>query len=114
MATASVSIPLDFDPQALLTNIYTEQAKEYFATLPPPDPWLTIPEAAAYVKCTEGHMRLLVHGRPYRAATAGKPERPAVLPKIASGDLGHVKGSRIRRSVLDAYMNRHAYKKRAS
>jgi hypothetical protein len=108
---ASLSLPLDFDPKALAAEIFTQQAAEYFQKQPPLDPWLTIPEAAKYARCTEGHMRLLVHGRPARAAAPGKPEKPAVEPRIESGDLGHKKGTRIRRSVLDDYLTRHAYRR---
>ncbi len=89
-----------------------KQASDYLHTLtaPEPDEWLTIPEAAAYAKLTEGHMRLLVLGRPYRAASGSQPERPAVAPKIPRGDTGFAKGARVRKSAVDAYLTRHDYR----
>jgi hypothetical protein len=88
------------------------QATDYLHTLtaPEPDPWLTIPEAAEHAHMTEGHMRLLVLGRPYRAASGSQPERPAVAPKIPRGDTGFAKGARVRQSAVDAYLTRHDYR----
>ncbi len=83
---------------------------DYQKEVLPPDEWLTIPEAAAHAKLTEGHMRLLVLGRPYRAASGGKPERAAIAPKIERGDTGFAKGARVRKSAVDAYLTRHAYR----
>jgi hypothetical protein len=106
---ATVSLPADFVAQ-LVAPLVQQQVAAYLQTLPTPDPWLTIPEAAAYAKLTEGHMRLLVLGRPYRAAGKGKAERPAVAPRIERGDTGFAKGARVRRSALDAYLTRHKYR----
>jgi hypothetical protein len=96
--------------QALAEPIAQKLIAEYIKTLPAPDPWLTIPEAAAYTTLTEGHMRLLVLGRPYRAAVNGKAERVAIAPRIARGDTGFAKGARVRQSVVDAYLTRHNYR----
>jgi hypothetical protein len=103
-------IPLDEELRALFTAAADRAAAAYFAALPPPDPWLTIPEAAAYARITAAHMRLLVLGRPYRAASAGKAERPAVAPRIERGDTGAAKGARVRQSAVDAYLMRHKYR----
>lgn len=105
-----MTIPLDEELRALFLEAADRAAAAYFAALAPPDPWLTIPEAAAYAKLTEGHMRLLVLGRAYRAASAGKAARPAVLPRIERGDTGFAKGARVRRSAIDAYLMRHKYR----
>ncbi|OGX81999.1 hypothetical protein BEN47_05100 [Hymenobacter lapidarius] len=85
---------------------------EYLATLPAPDPWLTIPEAAAYAKLTDKYMAQLAYGKPFRAGTLDRPERAAVLPKIASGDTGFARGARVKQSAVDAYLMRHAYRKK--
>ncbi|GAA4501368.1 hypothetical protein GCM10023172_23100 [Hymenobacter ginsengisoli] len=105
-----MNIPLDEELSALFTAAADRAAAAYFASLPPPDCWLTLPEAAAYAKMTPGHMRLLVLGRPYRAASAGKAERPAVLPRIERGETGFAKGARVRQSAVDAYLERHKYR----
>ena len=91
---------------------FDQQTTAFLQAQPKPevDEWLTIPEAAAYAKLTEGHMRLLVLGRPYRAATGSQPERPAVAPKIERGETGFAKGARVRRSAVDAYLTRHRYR----
>jgi hypothetical protein len=104
-----ITLPKDFITE-LVAPLVEQGVAAYLSTLPAPDAWLTIPEAAAYAKLTEGHMRLLVLGRPYRAASAGKPERPAVAPKIERGETGFAKGARVRRSAVDAYLTRHAYR----
>jgi len=95
---------------SVLERVAERQMAAHIQTLPAPDEWLTIPEAAAYAKLTEGHMRLLVLGRPYRAATQGQPEREAVLPKIERGETGFAKGARVRKSAVDAYLTRHSYR----
>lgn len=97
--------------QALAEPIMQKLLADYIKMLPTPDPWLTIPEAAAYIKLTEGHMRLLVLGRPYRAASNGRAERPAIAPRIERGDTGFAKGTRVRQSAVDAYLTRHNYRK---
>jgi hypothetical protein len=102
-------IPLDDELRAIFTAAADRAAVAYYAALPAPNPWLTIPEAAAYAKLTEGHMRLLVLGRPYRAAVASRPERPAIAPRIKRGDTGFAKGARVRQSAVDAYLMRHSY-----
>lgn len=104
-----LTLPKDFIVEAFGPQFAQEMAA-HLKSLAPPDEWLTIPEAAAYAKLTVGHMRLLVLGRPYRAASAGKPERPAVAPKIERGDTGFAKGARVRKSAVDAYLTRHAYR----
>jgi|GEM_PF-5955333 len=109
----SINLPEDFDLKALASQVYEQQAREYYQRLPPPDPWLTIPEAAAYARLSEPHMRLLVLGRPYRAAKNGKPEQPAIAPKIPAGDTGFERGARVRQSAVDAYLTRHSYRKAA-
>lgn len=93
-----MTIPLDAELRALFLEAADRAAAAYFAALPAPDPWLTIPEAAAYARLTEGYMRLLVLGRPYRAAGAGKAERlaVAVMPRIERGDTGFAKGAWVR------------------
>jgi hypothetical protein len=96
----------------LLAPLLEKAVAEYLASLPAPDPWLTIPEAAAYAKLTEKYMARLVLGRPYRAATAGQPERAAIAPKIPAGDTGFARGARVRQSAVDAYLTRHAYRQR--
>jgi hypothetical protein len=106
-----MNIPLDEKLRALFTAAADRAAAAYFAALSPPDPWLTILEAAAYAKLTEGHMRMLVLGRPYRAGAAGKPERPAVLAKIPRGETGYAKGARVRQSAINEYLMRFAYRK---
>ena len=97
---------------ALFGPDVTRQTSDFLQTLtaPEPDEWLTIPEAATHAHMTEGHMRLLVLGRPYRAAANGKAERPAVVPKIPRGDTGFAKGARVRKSAVDAYLTRHSYR----
>ena len=105
-----ITLPKDFIAE-LVGPLVQQGVAAYLQALPEPDPWLTIPEAAAYAKLTEGHMRLLVLGRPYRAATGSQPEREAVVPKIPKGDTGFAKGARVRRSAVDAYLMRHAYRK---
>lgn len=104
-----ITLPKDFIAE-LVAPLVEQGVAAYLSALPEPDAWLTIPEAAAYAKLTEGHMRLLVLGRPYRAATPSQPERPAVLPKIERGETGFAKGARVRRSAVDAYLTRHAYR----
>jgi hypothetical protein len=106
-----MNIPLDDELRALFLEAAERAAAAYYASLPKPDPWLTIPEAAAYAKLTEGHMRMLVLGRPYRAAFAGKAERQAIVPKIPRGETGFAKGARVRQSAVDNYLTRHAYRK---
>lgn len=113
MTTPSIALPPDFITQ-LVAPLVEQGVASYLQTLPPPDPWLTIPEAAAYAKLTEGHMRLLVLGRAYRAASAGKAERPAIAPRIPCGDTGFAKGARVRQSAVDAYLTRHAYRQAAA
>ncbi|MGI4871281.1 MAG: hypothetical protein ACRYFX_08895 [Janthinobacterium lividum] len=105
-----ITLPKHFIAE-LVAPLVQQGVADYLQTLPEPDPWLTIPEAAAYARLTEGHMRLLVLGRPYRAAGAGKPEREAVTPKIPKGDTGFAKGARVRQSEVDKYLTRHAYRK---
>jgi hypothetical protein len=105
-----MNIPLDEELRAIFTAAADRAAAAYYASLPAPDPWLTILEAAAYIKLTEGHVRMLVLGRPYRAEALGRPERPAVFPKIPRGKTGFHKGARVRQSALDAYMMRHKYR----
>jgi len=105
-----MNIPFDEELRALFTAAADRAATVYFASLPQPDCWLTLPEAAAYAKITPGHMRLLVLGRPYRAASAGKAEWPAVLPCIERGETGFAKGTRVRRSAVDAYLERYKYR----
>ncbi|MGI4736472.1 MAG: hypothetical protein ACRYG7_14955 [Janthinobacterium lividum] len=104
-----MNIPLDEELRALFVAAADRAAAAYYATLPPPDPWLTVPEAAAYARLTENYMRLLVLGRPYRAAGAGRAERPAVVPRIERGDTGFAKGARVRQSAVDTYLMRHKY-----
>ena len=104
-----ITLPSAFIAE-LVGPLVQQGVADYLKALPGPDPWLTIPEAAAYAKLTEGHMRLLVLGRPYRAASQGKPERPAVAPKIPRGETGFAKGARVRRSAVDAYLTRHSYR----
>jgi len=104
-----ITLPTDFIAE-LVGPLVEQGVAAYLKTLPAPDAWLTIPEAAAYAKLTEGHMRLLVLGRPYRAASGSQPERPAVAPKIERGETGFAKGARVRRSAVDAYLTRHAYR----
>lgn len=94
----------------LLAPLLEQAVADYVRTLPAPDPWLTIPEAAAYAKLTEKYMALLVLGRPYRTASNGKPERAAITPKIPAGDTGFARGARVRQSAVDAYLTRHAYR----
>lgn len=106
-----MNIPLDEELRAIFTAAADRAAAAYYAALPVPDAWLTIPEAAAYAKLTEGHMRILILGRPYRSASQGKPERLAVMPKIPRGDTGFAKGARVRQSAVDAYLTRFAYRK---
>ncbi|MBO2009208.1 hypothetical protein [Hymenobacter negativus] len=93
----------------LLAPLLEQAVADYLRHLPAPDPWLTIPEAAAYAKLTERYMAQLVYGKPYRAATNGKPERAAIAPKIPAGDTGFARGARVRQSAVDAYLTRHAY-----
>lgn len=104
-----ITLPKDFIAE-LVGPLVEHGVAAYLKALPAPDDWLTIPEAAAYAKLTEGHMRLLVLGRPYRAASGSQPERPAVAPKIERGETGFAKGARVRRSAVDAYLTRHAYR----
>ncbi|TGE08777.1 DNA-binding protein [Hymenobacter fodinae] len=111
---SALSLSLDFDPKQLATEIFQRQAEAHFASLPPPDPWLTIKQAAAYAQMSALHMSRLIQGRPYRAATADKPERPAVKSKIPHGDTGRRNGIRVRQSEIDKYLSRHAYKKNAA
>jgi hypothetical protein len=109
-----MQIQLDDELRALFTAAAEKMAAAYYAALPalaPADPWLTIPEAAAYAKLTEGHMRLLVLGRPYRSEAPGRPERPAIFPKIPRGDTGFAKGARVQQSAVDAYLTRFAYRR---
>jgi hypothetical protein len=108
MSALTLSIPPELVAE-LAAPLVAQGVAAYLEQLPAPDPWLTIPEAAAYARLTEAHMRLLVYGRPYRAATDGKPERPAVAPKIPAGDTGFARGARVKRSAIDAYLTRHAY-----
>jgi hypothetical protein len=103
-------IPLDEELRALFTAAADRAAAAYFAALPPPDRWLTIPEAAAYAGITPGHMRLLILGRPYRAASNGKAERLAIVPRIERGETGFAKGARVRQSAVDVYLMRHKYR----
>jgi hypothetical protein len=108
-----MKILLDDELRALLTAA-EKMAAAYYASLPAPapaDPWLTIPEAAAYAHMTAAHMRLLVLGRPYRASTPERPERQAILPRIPSGNTGFGNGTRIRQSAVDTYLTRFAYRK---
>jgi hypothetical protein len=98
-----MNIPLDDELRLIFTAAADRAAAAYYAALPVPDPWLTIPEAAAYAK--------LILGRPYRSAGQGKPERLAVVPKIPRGDTGFAKGARVRQSAVDAYLTRFAYRK---
>ncbi|MGI4735555.1 MAG: hypothetical protein ACRYG7_10290 [Janthinobacterium lividum] len=105
-----MNIPLDPELRGIFTAAADRAAAAYYAALPPLDAWLTIPEAAAYTRLSEGHIRLLVLGRPYRAAAAGRPERPAITPRIERGDTGFAKGARVRRSALDGYLMRHKYR----
>jgi hypothetical protein len=105
-----MNIPLDDELRAIFTAAADRAAAAYYAALPVPDPWLTIPEAAAYIKLTENHLRLLVLGRPYRAASNGKAEQPAFVPRIERGETGFAKGARVRQSALDAYLMRHKYR----
>lgn len=109
MASFPITLPPEFIAE-LVAPLVEQGVAAYLKTLPAPDAWLTIPEAAAYAKLTEGHMRLLVLGRPYRAASGSQPERPAVAPKIERGETGFAKGARVRRSAVDAYLTRHAYR----
>jgi hypothetical protein len=104
-----ITLPKEFIAE-LVGPLVEQGVAAYLQTLPAPDEWLTIPEAAAYAKLTEGHMRLLVLGRPYRAAQGGQPERAAVLPKIERGETGFAKGARVRKSAVDAYLTRHHYR----
>ncbi len=106
-----MNIPLDEELRAIFTAAADRAATAYFAALPAPDPWLTIPEAAAYARMTPSHMRLLVLGRPYRASTLERPERQAILSKILSGDTGFGSGTRVRQSAIDEYLMRFAYRK---
>lgn len=105
-----MTIPLDAELRALFLEAADRAAVAYFAALAPPAPWLTIPKAAAYAKITEGHLRLLALGRAYRAASAGKAARPAVLPRIERGDTGFAKGARVRQSAVNSYLMRHEYR----
>lgn len=109
MDSPTFSLPKEY-LLSLVAPLVEKGVEAYLKELPPPDPWLTIPEAAAYAKLTEGHMRLLVLGRPYRAAAAGRAERVAIVPKIERGDTGFAKGARVRQSAVDAYLTRHAYR----
>ena len=94
-----------------LLRPYLEAWKaEYFASLPALDPWLTIPEAAAYAKMTPAYMAQLVLGKPFRTSTPEQPERAAVTPKIPSGNTGFGRGARVKQSAIDAYLMRHQYK----
>ena len=95
---------------SVLERVAERQLAAKIQARPEPDEWLTIPEAATHAHMTEGHMRLLVLGRPYRAAANGKAERPAVVPKIPRGDTGFAKGARVRKSAVDAYLTRHSYR----
>jgi hypothetical protein len=104
-----ITLPKAFIAE-LVAPLVEQGVAAYLQTLPAPDEWLTIPEAAAYAKLTEGHMRLLVLGRPYRAASGSQPERAAVLPKIERGETGFAKGARVRKSAVDAYLTRHSYR----
>ena len=105
------TFPFPVDVLATLLKPYLEQAvEEYFKQLPAPDPWLTIPEAAAYSKLTDKYMALLVLGRPYRAAANGKLERAAMARKIPAGDTGFTRGARVRQSAVDTYLMRHSYR----
>jgi hypothetical protein len=105
-----MNIPLDDELRLIFTAAADRAAAAYYASLPAPDPWLTIPEAAAYAKLTEGHMRMLILGRPYRAVSADKAERQAFVPRIERGETGFAKGARVRRSAVDAYLMRHKYR----
>lgn len=107
----NITIPLGFDLKALCSEIITKAVQDYIAQLPPPDPWLTIAEAAAYANMNITHMRRLVKGRPYRAGNQQQPERPAVKAKIPHGDTGFTRGLRVRQSAVDKYLTRHAYRK---
>lgn len=102
-------------PVELLTPLLAPMMEgwkaEYLATLPTPDPWLTIPEAAAYAKLTDKYMALLVLGRPFKTGTNGQPDRLAVKAKIPAGDTGFARGARVRQSAVDAYLMRHSYRK---
>jgi len=104
-----ITLPKEFIAE-LVGPLVEQGVAAYLQTLPAPDEWLTIPEAAAHAKLTEGHMRLLVLGRPYRAATKGQPEREAIVPKIERGETGFAKGARVRKSAVDAYLTRHSYR----
>ena len=110
----TISLPFNLD-EVIERTIQTEVAKRVevlLASSEVADPWLTVPEAAAYMRITEPHMRLLVNGRHHKEGTNGKPSREAVAAKIPSGDVGHSKGRRVRRSACDAYLERHAQKGR--
>jgi hypothetical protein len=104
-----ITLPKAFIAE-LVAPLVEQGVAAYLKELPAPDEWLTIPEAAAHAHMTEGHMRLLVLGRPYRAAAGGKPERAAIAPKIERGDTGFAKGARVRKSAVDAYLTRHHYR----
>jgi hypothetical protein len=109
-----MQILLDNEFRALFTAAVERMAAAYYASQPAPapvDPWLTIPEAAAYARMTPSHMRLLVLGRPYRASTPERPERQGILSKIPSGDTGFGNGTRVRQSAIDEYLMRFAYRK---
>jgi hypothetical protein len=109
-----MQILLDDELRALFTAAAEKTAAAYYASLPAPalaDPWLTLPEAAAYAHMTKSHMRLLVLGRPYRASTPERPERQAILSKIPSGDIGFGNGTRVRQSAVNEYLMRFAYRK---
>ena len=96
----------------LLLPLLQQAVAEHVRNLPAPDPWLTVAEAAAYAKLTEDYMAQLIYGKPYRAAADGKPAREAIAPKIPAGDTGFARGARVRQSAIDAYLNRHNYRKR--
>jgi hypothetical protein len=108
MSPLVVEIPFAY-LQSLAEPIIQQQLTEWLKTLPSPDEWLTIPQAAAYISLTERHMRLLVLGRPYRPATADEPPQPAIAPSIPCGDTGFARGTRVRRSAVDAYLMRHKH-----
>ncbi|QNH60720.1 hypothetical protein [Hymenobacter sediminicola] len=111
MSTLQIPLP-DLDQK--IEQAIKQAVEARILQLPPPDPWLTLTEAAAYANMCLEHMTVLVKGKPYRAATADKPERPAIKPKIPHGDTGFSRGLRVLQSEVDKYLMRHAYKNKAA
>ena len=74
--------------------------------------WLTVPEAAVYAKMTEHYMAQLVYGKQARTGRLNVPDEPLCTLKSLLEILGFARGARVKQSAIDAYLIRHAYRKK--